>query len=205
MPASSVCADIPTKEANFVLFVLFVVETDAFASPLTTIAPSAIGPFGLWLTLAPTFDTLLRMDAVLQALPLGSGGASRADVDKTLLALLAGIPRILAVYLLGSGARGALRPDSDLDLAVLPFPGERFSALELAELAAELGIRAGRPVDLGLLSAANLIYASQAILTGQRIFCRHTFTADHAVASLLGMAAQFHYERREVVHAYSAP
>ncbi len=39
MPASSVRADIQTKEATFVPFVLFVVETDAFASPLTTIAP----------------------------------------------------------------------------------------------------------------------------------------------------------------------
>ena len=41
MPASSVRADIPTNEATFVPFVLFVVETDAFASPLTTIAPRA--------------------------------------------------------------------------------------------------------------------------------------------------------------------
>ena len=41
MPASSVRADIPTKEATFVPFALFVVETDAFASPLTTIAPGA--------------------------------------------------------------------------------------------------------------------------------------------------------------------
>jgi hypothetical protein len=43
MPASSVRADIPTKEATFVPFVLFVVETDAFASPLTTIAPFLAG------------------------------------------------------------------------------------------------------------------------------------------------------------------
>lgn len=124
-------------------------------------------------------------------------------MENTLLPLLAGIPRILAAYLLGSGARGTLRPDSDLDLAILPFPGERFSAMELAELAAELGLHAGRPVDLGLLSAANLVYASQAILTGHRFLCRNLFAADNAAATLLGLAAHFNYERREVAHAYS--
>jgi hypothetical protein len=39
MLAGSVLAAFPAKEDNFVIFVLFVVETDPFASPLTTIAP----------------------------------------------------------------------------------------------------------------------------------------------------------------------
>jgi hypothetical protein len=39
MLAGSALAAFPTKEDNFVIFVLFVVETDTFASPLTTIAP----------------------------------------------------------------------------------------------------------------------------------------------------------------------
>jgi predicted nucleotidyltransferase len=80
------------------------------------------------------------MSSVPQVFPLSSDHASRTDVENTLLPLPSGIPRILAVYLLGSGVRGTLRPDSDLDLAILPFPGERFRTLELAEIAAKLGL-----------------------------------------------------------------
>ncbi len=39
MPASAVLADFPTKDAYFVPFLLFVVETDVLDSPLTKIAP----------------------------------------------------------------------------------------------------------------------------------------------------------------------
>jgi len=123
---------------------------------------------------------------------------------KTIIQALADNPRVLAAYLLGSGVRGTLRPDSDLDIGLLPTPGTRLSPVELAEIAAQLTPLVGRPVDLGLISSANLVYARQAILTGQRILCKDPFTADNTVATLLGLAAQFDYERREVIHAYSA-
>lgn len=120
-----------------------------------------------------------------------------------IISSLSGDSRILAAYLLGSAARDALRPDSDLDIAIMPAAGVHFTALELAELAAQLTPLAGRPVDIGLVSPANLIYAREAILSGRRIVCRNPFQADLAAATLLGLAAQFDYERREVVHAYS--
>jgi len=113
--------------------------------------------------------------------------------------------RILSAYLLGSAVSGRMRPDSDLDIAVLPVvTAGPLSQVDIAELSASLSLATGRTVDVGILSSRNLIYASEAILKGERFFCRDTFQADLAAATLLGLAAQFRFERREIVDAYIA-
>lgn len=111
--------------------------------------------------------------------------------------------RILAAYLLGSFGTPRQRPDSDIDIALMPQPGCRWTADEQMALAGVLTTAAGRPVDAGMLSAQNLIYASQAIGAGRRIFCRDAFRADLTAATLLSLAAQLRYERREIVDAYT--
>ena len=113
-------------------------------------------------------------------------------------------PRILAAYLLGSAVHGTLRPDSDVDFGLLLQPGAVLSALEINDLASELTLGLGRPADVGLISARNLIFARQCVLTGRQIFCRDVFLAGLTVATLLGLAMQLDFERREIVHAYTA-
>jgi len=109
-----------------------------------------------------------------------------------------------AAYLLGTAAAGQMRPDSDVDIAVLPAAGCDLSILKRGELAAELALRIGRDVDLGLLSSRNVIYARQAILTGRRFYVRDRRRADLLAATLLGMYERFDLDRREVRDAYSA-
>lgn len=111
-------------------------------------------------------------------------------------------PRILALYLLGSAHSGAMRPDSDIDLAILVEPGSRIEALERAEFAAEVAYAIGRDVYLGEMSSLNLVYAREAILKGRRLFERDRGRAELREASMLGMYANFHEERREVADAY---
>ena len=113
-------------------------------------------------------------------------------------------PRILAAYVLGSAVKGTLRPDSDLDFGLLLQPGATLSAREINALASTLTLSFERPVDIGLLSAHNLIYARQCVLTGKQIFCRDVFSAGLAVATLLGLALQLDFERQEILHAYTA-
>lgn len=113
-------------------------------------------------------------------------------------------PSLLAAYLLGSAARGSLRPDSDVDIALMPMGNARLGGIFLVHLGGELSELARRPVDLGLLSASNLIYARQALLTGRRIMCRDPLRAGLTEAELLGLAAQLDFERQEIVRAYSA-
>ncbi|HSA32762.1 MAG TPA: nucleotidyltransferase domain-containing protein [bacterium] len=112
--------------------------------------------------------------------------------------------RILAAYLLGSAAKGTLRPDSDIDIALMFVPGKIMSGVERGELAAELSLLLHREVDLGVISSRNLVYARESILTGRRIFSRNDTVADLYAATLLGLYAQFHYERRGILHGYLA-
>jgi hypothetical protein len=71
-------------------------------------------------------------------------------------------------------------------------------------LAAELERQVRRTVDVGVVTAGNLVYASEAILNGRRLV---TFDADHAAAMetrLLGCYMQFRQDRRCVEAAYHA-
>jgi len=115
-----------------------------------------------------------------------------------------GDERILALYLLGSAQTGTMRPDSDVDLAILLEPGRRIDSLERASIAAETSIVLGRDVDLGDASSRNLVYAREAILKGRRLFARDAARADLAEANLLAMYARFNEDRREVLDAYRA-
>ena len=119
-----------------------------------------------------------------------------------ILSLFSADPRILALYALGSAVNGNMRPDSDIDLAVLVMPGTRLGALERAELAADASIILGRDVDLGELSSSNLVYAYEVIMKGRRLFERDEGRAGLMEACLLGMFANFNLERRELLDAY---
>lgn len=74
-----------------------------------------------------------------------------------------------AVYLFGSQASGAARPDSDLDLAILA-PGP-LDAEALFTLAGELAGIVKLQVDLVDLRAASTVMRSQIIANSRRIFC----------------------------------
>ena len=69
--------------------------------------------------------------------------------------------RIAAAYLIGSGAEGRLRAESDVDIAVLPARGTTLTVPERMDLAADLAALAGRTVDLGILQTGNLVYAKE--------------------------------------------
>ena len=121
---------------------------------------------------------------------------------ESVLSLFTADPRILALYVLGSAASDTMRPDSDVDLAILLESGKKMGALERAELAADATLKLSRDVDLGELCSRNLIYAREAILKGRRLFTRNESRADLIETGLLGMYAQFNEDRREVLDAY---
>ncbi len=87
--------------------------------------------------------------------------------DELVAALRAEVPGIRAAWLFGSAAEGRLRPDSDIDVAVvrdLPLDG-----LERHDAAGRLALRWGRDVDL--LDFKRLTPTIQVhILSGRRLF-----------------------------------
>ncbi len=68
-------------------------------------------------------------------------------------------PSVCSVFLHGSAAQGRLRPDSDIDIAILPAAHTHISTQTRLMLAGELESLLGRTVDIGILSTNNLIYA----------------------------------------------
>ena len=124
--------------------------------------------------------------------------------EKKIVSILSENERIEGAILLGSAAKGGMRPESDVDIAILFAKGTVMDGLALSELSADLSFSVGRVVDAGILSSRNLIYAREAILHGRRIFERSRFAFDLAAATLLGIYARFNEDRQEVLHAYSA-
>ena len=61
--------------------------------------------------------------------------------------------RVQRVWLFGSAARGELRPESDVDVAIEFRDDARGGLFELVTMQDEMAERLGRPVDLGTLSS----------------------------------------------------
>jgi len=120
---------------------------------------------------------------------------------QALTAYLEAQPEVLAAVVFGSAAAGRLRPESDLDLAVL-FAGDgvpdAFAALELR---AALEQRAGRDVDLIVLNRAPTILAFQAAKKGQLIFCRDPRAYQRYIVRLISEYADFKRIRRPIEEA----
>lgn len=74
------------------------------------------------------------------------------------------IPGLVALYRFGSMERGVVRPESDIDLAVLP--REALPELHRFELAQELAIQLHRDVDLINLRSASTVMRMQVLSTG---------------------------------------
>ncbi|NDC53796.1 MAG: nucleotidyltransferase domain-containing protein [Planctomycetia bacterium] len=113
-------------------------------------------------------------------------------------------PAIAAAFLLGSAAEKRLRPDSDVDIAILPSDAAAMPLQKRLALSAALSGIVGREVDLGVLSTGNLVYAKEAVTRGVLMFERdHGVTARFAMYTL-SMYASLQEARREVLRAYAA-
>lgn len=112
--------------------------------------------------------------------------ANGSTLDTTQLAAivshLSGQRHVAAAYLLGSAAEGRLRPDSDVDIAVLPVATHGLPLADRLSLAAELSRIAGRELALGVLTNRNLVYANEAVTGGRLIF-----DGDHSATATFEM------------------
>ena len=129
---------------------------------------------------------------------------NREEVIRALQGRLFSYPGALAWYLLGSAARDQLRPDSDVDLAVLPRPETKVDPEELLRFGASLMSHLGRTVDVGLVSSSNLVYAKEALLNGILLSDAQPELTTLVKANLLALYLRFQEDRKEVLDAYRA-
>jgi predicted nucleotidyltransferase len=104
---------------------------------------------------------------------------NREAIIATLQARLA---QLLGIYAFGSRISGTVRPDSDLDLAVLV--AGYADPLILFDLAGDLSDVAGCAVDLLDLRAASTVMQYQIITTGQRWWAKNVQAALFEAAML---------------------
>ena len=107
------------------------------------------------------------------------------------------IPRLTALYRFGSSANGTLRPDSDLDYAILgPAPLDPVSRFEIQEDLARLLRRA---VDLVDLRRASTVMRMQVIANGVAVAIRDHVETERFEIAVYASYARLNEERREIL------
>jgi uncharacterized protein len=120
------------------------------------------------------------------------------NMEKRMIsALLAAIPNCQAIYRFGTWMTEDERPDSDIDLAVLPSaPLEPVFRWELAQ---RLAIEARRDVDLIDLLRASTVLRMQVVAHGQRIYCADLNRVEVFEDYVYSGYARLNEERREIL------
>jgi len=107
------------------------------------------------------------------------------------------IQDVLAIYLFGSAVAGELRPDSDIDLAILC--ATFLPATRLWSLAQSLAVIAGRDVDLIDLRSVSTVMQAQVISTGERLFCASEPVCGEFEDRVYSDYARLNEERRHIL------
>jgi predicted nucleotidyltransferase len=112
------------------------------------------------------------------------------------------IPDLVALYRFGSQTRRNIRPESDVDLAVLarnPIP-----ALRRFELAQELAAQLHRDVDLVDLRTASTVMRMQVISTGECLAAPEEAARREFEMYAYSDYARLNEERRDILKRISA-
>ncbi|WP_049752099.1 type VII toxin-antitoxin system MntA family adenylyltransferase antitoxin [Carboxydothermus hydrogenoformans] len=98
------------------------------------------------------------------------------DLLDKILPVLKSYPQIEAAYLFGS-ALVRVRPDSDIDIALLLSPDIDVEDLESWTLAEEIGLHltrlVGRSFDISLLNTKDYIFAMNVLTSGKLIYVKN--------------------------------
>lgn len=118
----------------------------------------------------------------------------REELVKTILDAL---PDCLAVYRFGSWGSGAERPDSDIDLALLPV--DPVDSVFRWELAQRLAALAAHDVDLVDLRSASTVLRMQVISSGERLYCRDAAAVEQFEDFVFSSYARLNEERHGIL------
>ena len=97
---------------------------------------------------------------------------SMAGLDEQVARATESIPGIAALSVFGSRANGTSRPDSDLDVAILPADGVSRRRLQVSVAVALADLAPEGRVDVVLLDEAPELLRHQILATGRLVLCR---------------------------------
>ncbi len=128
----------------------------------------------------------------------------KADLTAPIIEIVRNIEGLACAFHHGSSLNGYLRPDSDVDIALLFFPEKTLGWMELQGYAIEAEKRLGYPIHFSVLSTRDLVFAKEVIATGKEIFCADAFYCGSFAMHVLSMYTWLNFERREVLKQYGA-
>jgi uncharacterized protein len=105
------------------------------------------------------------------------------------------------VFLFGSAAIGALRPDSDIDIAFLT--DTKISKYDIFMIAQELADQLGREVDLVDLASASTVFKAQIVGKGKIILDTDKYRRQLLEMTVLKEYAFLNEERKDILDKYS--
>jgi uncharacterized protein len=95
-----------------------------------------------------------------------------STIEEMITRYLSRQPDVAVAFLFGSEASGRTRPDSDVDLAFLFYPGKQPSSELLPDIQDELTALLKKEVDLVVLNSANPVIRMQVLKKGKKVFQR---------------------------------
>jgi len=111
--------------------------------------------------------------------------------------LLRALPDCRVIYRFGSWGTAMQRPDSDIDLAILP--SRPLDSVYCWELAQALATQAGRDVDLVDLLRASTVLRMEVVAHGERLYRADDTEAEQFEDMVFSSYARLNEERREIL------
>jgi len=123
--------------------------------------------------------------------------ASTVLKKQLVTALLDAVPGCLAIYRFGSWGTDDQRPDSDIDIAILP--PQALDPVRRWELAQALASLAGRDVDLVDLLGATTVLRMQVVAHGEQLYSTGSSEVAQFEDTVFSSYARLNEERREIL------
>jgi len=107
------------------------------------------------------------------------------------------LPDVQAIYLFGSAAKGEMRVDSDIDLALLL--ATKPDAEAIFNLKSQLTSFARKDIDLIDLARADTVTQAQVVSGSELLFTQNASFSAFFETTVLSQYAQLNLERREIL------
>jgi uncharacterized protein len=118
--------------------------------------------------------------------------------------ILKSVPDVAAIYAYGSRIKGAVHPESDLDLALLLPPAHELHVEILAQLEGDLEALAGCAVEVSVLERTrSVVHCKEVITSGIPIFIADIQAVEGFEMMVFSEYARFCDDRAPVLQAYS--
>lgn len=117
--------------------------------------------------------------------------------------ILAALPEAQAIYLFGSAAKGRMRDDSDVDVAVLlpHVRAKELGSLALSDLAFDLMKALRRDVDLVNLRLVSTVLQKQVIENGIVLFCANDYAREEFEMLTISFYQKLNEERAGILQS----